>query len=188
MSRAQFTDFYEILQVSSNANSDTIDRIFRHLAQRYHPDNKETGDSELFQKAVEAHDTLRDPIKRTEYDILRGQVLGEHADLVSEAIGADRDETDEKSQEKLLVVLYVKCRQDIKNSGMGWFELVQMLDCPKEHMEFHIWYLKEKGWIRRTDEGLLAITAEGVDKVIENLKGKIATRRITDKSDHTIHL
>ena len=35
-------------------------------------------------------------------------------------------------------------------------------------MEFHTWYLKEKGWIKRTDTGGYAITASGVDVVEEN--------------------
>jgi hypothetical protein len=30
-------------------------------------------------------------------------------------------------------------------------------------LEFHTWYLKEKGWIQRTDSGGYAITVEGID-------------------------
>jgi hypothetical protein len=33
-----------------------------------------------------------------------------------------------------------------------------------EHLEFHLWYLREKGWIRRTESGTVAITVEGVDR------------------------
>ncbi|MGR9037200.1 MAG: DnaJ domain-containing protein, partial [Gammaproteobacteria bacterium] len=36
-----FVDYYEVLEISPNANSETIDRIFRYLAQRYHPDNRQ---------------------------------------------------------------------------------------------------------------------------------------------------
>ncbi len=32
-------------------------------------------------------------------------------------------------------------------------------------LEFHVWYLKEKHWIERTDTGGFAITAAGVDEV-----------------------
>ncbi len=39
-----FTDYYEILEISPNANSETIERIFRYLAMLYHPDNQDTGD------------------------------------------------------------------------------------------------------------------------------------------------
>ena len=41
-------DYYEVLQISSNAEPETIQRIFRMLAQRYHPDNKDTGDDRRF--------------------------------------------------------------------------------------------------------------------------------------------
>jgi hypothetical protein len=37
--------------------------------------------------------------------------------------------------------------------------------CPREHIEFHLWHLKEKGWITRMENGLLAITVSGVDKI-----------------------
>ena len=32
-------------------------------------------------------------------------------------------------------------------------------------IEFHIWYLKEKGWIQRLENGKFALTAPGVDEV-----------------------
>ncbi len=35
-------------------------------------------------------------------------------------------------------------------------------------MEFHTWYLKEKGWIQHTDTGGYTITASGEDIVEEN--------------------
>ena len=45
---------------------------------------------------------------------------------------------------------------------MGNVELEKLLACPEEHLEFHVWYLKEKGYVQRTDKGY-AITAEGID-------------------------
>lgn len=54
------------------------------------------------------------------------------------------------------------------NPGLGIVELERLLNCPQQHMEFHAWYLREKGWILRTDNGGLAITATGVDAVSEN--------------------
>ena len=47
-------DYYEVLQVNSNAEQETIQRVFRLLAQRFHPDNKETGDDGRFRKIQEA--------------------------------------------------------------------------------------------------------------------------------------
>ena len=37
-------DYYETLQISKNADQETVQRVFRLLAQRFHPDNLETGD------------------------------------------------------------------------------------------------------------------------------------------------
>jgi curved DNA-binding protein len=39
-----FMDYYEILQVSPNADQTTIERVYRLLAKKYHPDNAEEGD------------------------------------------------------------------------------------------------------------------------------------------------
>ena len=35
-------DHYEVLQVSHRADLQTIQRVYRHLAKRYHPDNSES--------------------------------------------------------------------------------------------------------------------------------------------------
>jgi curved DNA-binding protein len=43
-----FEDFYEDLQVSPNADQETIERVYRLLAKRYHPDNSGTGGVEKF--------------------------------------------------------------------------------------------------------------------------------------------
>jgi curved DNA-binding protein CbpA len=69
MEAATFTDYYEILEISPNANSETIDRIFRFLAQRYHPDNHDTGNRLRFDEILQAHSALKDPVKRAQYDI-----------------------------------------------------------------------------------------------------------------------
>jgi hypothetical protein len=68
----------------------------------------------------------------------------------------------------VLSLLYVARRRDTVNSGMGIMELERLLGCPEHLMEFHVWYLKEKKWIQRTDTGEFCITADGVDKVAEH--------------------
>ena len=54
MAVESFTDYYELLQVSSNADEDTIHRVFRHLAKKYHPDAPGHGDARQFNLLVEA--------------------------------------------------------------------------------------------------------------------------------------
>ena len=159
-----FTDYYEILEVSPNANSETIERIFRHLALRYHPDNQDTGDKLRFSEIMEAFGTLKDSVKRVQYDIHYKNHSGSRWKLSEEASDTKGIEGDVVIQDKLLSILYVKRRQDIKDPGIGNVELERMSGCPREHLEFHLWYLKEKGWIGRLENGMLAITAEGVDR------------------------
>ena len=48
-------DYYEILQISTNAEPETVHRVYRLLAQRYHPDNAETGNDATFRKLTEAY-------------------------------------------------------------------------------------------------------------------------------------
>ena len=62
-------DYYEVLQSARYAEQETIQRIFRMLAQRYHPDNKDTGDERRFREIQEAYAVLTDPEKRARYDI-----------------------------------------------------------------------------------------------------------------------
>ena len=59
---------YEVMQLSPNADAETVSRVYRMLAFRYHPDNKETGNSEMFLRLSEAHQILSDPEKRANYD------------------------------------------------------------------------------------------------------------------------
>lgn len=185
----QFLDFYEILQISPNASADTVDRVFRHLAQRYHPDNQKTGDSYQFHKVIEAHDTLKNAEKRAQYDLIHQQVRESQWGLAKEVIGEDGFDSDEKVQERILSLLYVKCRQNVHNPGIGNLELENLLNCTHGQLEFHYWYLKEKGFIYRTDSGLLALTVTGVDQFNANRKSHKHTKPlIADKSNEAIKL
>jgi curved DNA-binding protein CbpA len=179
-----FTDYYEILEISPNANSETIERIFRHLALRYHPDNRDTGDLSRFSEIVDAHNALKDPVKRAQYDIQHTDYSGLRWKLVEEASNTKSIERDGVVQDKLLSILYVKRRQDINDPGIGEQELERLSGCPREHLEFHLWYLKAKGWIGRLENGMLAITVEGVDRANSEHRRETTTKLLTDPN-HT---
>jgi curved DNA-binding protein CbpA len=183
MESLTFADYYEILEISPNANSETIDRVFRFLAQRYHPDNPDTGDRERFDEILQAHNALKDPVKRAQYDIHHKSHAHVRRKLVEEASDGNGIARDGDIQEKLLSILYVKCRQDTKDPGIGSVELERLSGCPSKHLEFHLWYLKEKGWIRRLENGLLAITVEGVDRANSTHRGTTA-KLLTDQNPH----
>jgi len=184
MEASTFTDYYEILEISPNANSETIDRIFRYFAQRYHPDNQDTGDRLRFEKIMQANNTLRDPITRAQYDIQHKNHSDVRWKLAEEASDSKGIERDVDIQDKLLSILYVKLRQDIHNPSISNVDLGRLLGCPREHLEFHLWYLKEKGWIGRLQNGMLAITVEGVDRANSEHHHKTTTKLLTDQT-HT---
>ena len=161
-------DYYEDLQISPNADMEMIERVFRILAKRYHPDNNETGDTEKFNVLYNAYEVLSDPEKRAAFDAKYEQLRADRWKIVEEASQSDGFEHDERIRQGVLSLLYVSRRQDALNPGMGIMEFEKVLGCPQHHMEFHLWYLKEKGWILRTDSGGYAITADGVDKMAEN--------------------
>lgn len=66
------SDFYKILEVDENASQDEIKKSYRKLSLIHHPD-KNPGDtnSEKFKAISEAYETLGDPAKRNEYNMLR---------------------------------------------------------------------------------------------------------------------
>jgi len=179
---AGFIDFYEILEISPNANPGTIERMFRYLAQRYHPDNPETGDRVRFDAIMEAHTTLKDPITRVQYDIGHKNQSSVRAKLVGQARDAKGISQGIDIQNHVLSLLYVKCRQNVRDSGIGEFELERLTGCPAEHLEFHRWYLKEKGWIKKTEDGTLAITVEGVDRASAEHQREVSKIFLTDQS------
>jgi curved DNA-binding protein CbpA len=161
-------DYYETLQVSSNADFETIERVYRFLAKRCHPDNLQTGDAEKFKIAVEAFSVLSDPEKRAAYDVRYERARTRQWSIFVEMPLSDGVEADRRIRDGVLSLLYSARRHDASNPGMGIIDLERLLGCPRKHMEFHVWYLKEKGWIVRADDGRFAITASGVDAVIEN--------------------
>ena len=65
-------DYYEILEVSQNASNEVIEKAYKVLAKKYHPDsNKEQNKvwaEEKFKKINEAYETLKDEEKRDIYN------------------------------------------------------------------------------------------------------------------------
>jgi len=66
-----FQDYYATLGVSRTATAAEIQKAYRKLAKKYHPDiSKEKGAEDQFKKVNEAYEVLKDPETRKKYDQL----------------------------------------------------------------------------------------------------------------------
>lgn len=167
MSSSMVSDYYEILQVSPRADRETIERVFRHLANRYHPDNRDSGNAEKFSELVEAHRVLSDPEQRASYDVRYERVREARWKLFDQSTSASEALTDTRVRLAVLSLLYVARRNKVSEPGVGPMELERILSVPDAVIQFHTWYLRENGWIERLSTGMLAITAVGVDKLFD---------------------
>ncbi len=67
----KYKDYYKTLNVDRKADADTIQKAFRKLARKYHPDvNKDPGAEDKFKELNETYEVLKDPVKRDKYDNL----------------------------------------------------------------------------------------------------------------------
>jgi DnaJ-class molecular chaperone len=102
-------DYYEVLQVSVNAEADTIHRIYRLLAQRYHPDNGETGNADKFHQVHEAFTVLSNPESRARYDVSYHQQRQDRWRLVSTGANSENDfEMEQIGRLTILEALYTR--------------------------------------------------------------------------------
>lgn len=62
-------NFYDVLGVNEKATSAEITKAFKDLAKHHHPDRG--GDEAKFKEINEAHNTLKSPQKRHDYDTMR---------------------------------------------------------------------------------------------------------------------
>jgi curved DNA-binding protein CbpA len=161
-------DWYEILQVSPAADPDTILRVFRHLAKRYHPDNVDSGNAERFNSLVAAFRVLSDPEERARYDAVYERDRERRWRIFDQTSAENDVAGDRQLRAGVLQLHYSARRNDPDNPGLGAVHIENLLSCPETHLKFHIWYLRENGWIQRLENGMLAITAAGVDRVLDD--------------------
>lgn len=64
-----FKDYYKVLGVARDASQEDIQKAYRKLARKHHPDvSKEKGAETRFKEVSEANEVLKDPEKRAKYD------------------------------------------------------------------------------------------------------------------------
>ena len=160
-----FVDHYEVLQVSQAADGETIERVYRLLAKRYHPDNSGSGDVDQFTAVQRSYDVLSHPEQRAAYDVKYDEEKSLQWQIFDQGTAADDRDHDQRLFHGILSLLYVARRRDPDSGGLGPVHLERMLGTPREHLAFPLWYLKRRGFVEIIGSGLVAITVDGVDKL-----------------------
>lgn len=168
MATSEFIDYYELLQISPKAELETVQRVYKMMALRYHPDNQETGDLAQFLLLNHAYETLADPRRREEYDFLHGTRRSEP--LAPSKVFETKDfegGVDGESNRRMgvLCYLYSRRRNNPDDPGLTAWELTETMSFAREDMVFAIWYLQEHNYIRQDDRNDYSITGHGVDFV-----------------------
>jgi len=157
-------DCYEVMQLSPNADPDTISRVYRILAARYHPDNAATGNREMFLQLTEAHQILSDPEKRAGYDVHHRESTRLRWKIFDQASEATGSEGEKRKRKGVLALLYAKMLNDPEQAEMNIQLIEELLGCPREHLQSALWYLKGKNYIKRGDNGRFSITIAGFEE------------------------
>ncbi|MCB2067559.1 MAG: J domain-containing protein [Erythrobacter sp.] len=175
-----FVDYYDLLQVDPACDQRTLELAFHYFAKMYHPDNAETADTDKFQEVTDAYRVLRDPDKRTEYDQVHAQFVVRPKPGLNGLLGIDEAtaQNDAEIHAHILNMLYRRRREHPGSAGIvGWL-IQEQLECSDDAFEFHIWYLKAKGFVKINEQGQYDITVDGVDQVMALSRTKAVEQRL----------
>jgi curved DNA-binding protein CbpA len=176
-------DYYEILQVSAKAEPETIHRVYRLLAMRFHPDNQETGNADRFRLLHEAYSVLGDPEQRARYDIAHQAYRQNRFRVVSSGAGsANNFEIEREVRFSVLEALYTQRRLEPGHPGIFVHDVEDLIGTAREHLEFTMWYLVQKKLVQRGDNSQMQITADGADYLEQNYLASVQTRRLNASS------
>jgi hypothetical protein len=157
------SDYYEVLQVSRHADADTIRRVFHVLAQRYHPDNTDTGNPERFRQVVAAYSVLSDPEQRAAHDVALAAEDKTRFKIFDSLHSTEGVQAELRKRQGILRLLYARRLTDPHQPAMRGRDFAEMLGCPLEHLEFSLWFLREQRLIGRSDNNRFEITWQGVE-------------------------
>ena len=177
-------DYYDVLQVSTSAEPETINRVFRMLAQRFHPDNQTTGNEDRFRVILEAYNVLSNPEKRAQYDVAHEQQRKDRWRLVATGAQVENDfEMEQLARLSVLEILYTKRRLEQNQASIYLMDLEKLIGRPREHLEFTIWYLVQKRFIQYDDNSRLILTVEGAEYLEQSYRTNSQLKRLPAPSE-----
>ncbi len=165
------TNYYDLLQINPGAEPETIQRVYKIFAARYHPDNQSTGDAERFKLFTEAYKTLSNPESRAAYDETLAQNQPTALPIFQTREFTDGFDAEAKIRVGILCLLYARRRANPDLAALSMLDLEHLMDFPREHLRFAIWFLRSKRYIVQDDRSSFQVTAEGVEYLEAQLPG-----------------
>lgn len=164
MPESEIPDYYELLEISPQASQDTIHRVYRYMAARYHPDIPGTGNLEKFTQLTSAYKVLSDPNRRSEYDAQRATRQPTIRNPMSSTVDfMDQADGDLNRRLAVLAILYYRRRMYPNSPEVSLPEIEDRMGFPRDYLDFTTWYLAKKRYITRADNSDFTLTVEGVD-------------------------
>lgn len=164
----KFQDHYEVLGVDPKANSETIQKAYARLAQKYHPSNPDTGDLEKFEAVNLAFEVLSDPHLRPEFDKIKGVDDDKGPPKFNGEAFFNYLGREQGLRTALLCVLYDRRRNRPFTPSLTMRHLENLLTATGEELTFVLWYLKQRNLVQSDDKSSLQITVTGIDFLEEN--------------------
>lgn len=155
----QEPDYYDFLRQASGdtTKSDQVDQIYKSLSFRYHPDNRDTGDPEVFLSIRE---------------IYRIAFSGRHSTPGIPATPAPATDfqsafsgsrTERSRRLSVLGLLYQRRMTDCEDATMSVQDIAATTGAAVRELTFSLWYLREKGLVSVNDSAAYSISTKGVD-------------------------
>jgi curved DNA-binding protein CbpA len=164
-----FVDYYQLLQISPAAEPETIQRVFRGMANWYHPDNPHTGDAVRFARLTRANEVLSRRETRAAYDAAYQAHAAKPLQVFERKEFAPGIEGEQNRRLGLLCLLYNRRRANPESAGLSILDLENQTGFPREHLQFTLWCLKEAELVRQAETTDFAISGRGVDYLEKTL-------------------
>src|ERR1700722_9231846 len=159
----KFQDHYTVLGIEPKSDSETIQRAYAKLAQKYRPSNALTGDAEMFEAVNTAYETLSDRELRSIFDNLRG--VGQDVSVPKfsgvgffDALGREAIR-----RAAILCVLYDRRLTKPGAPSLSMRHIETIVDATAAELSSALWYLKQRGLAASDDKSSLQITVDGMD-------------------------
>src|SRR5271156_1847576 len=144
-------NYYDLLQINTKAESETIERVYRILAKRYNPENTQTADPERFRHITEAYQVLANTALRKEYD---SKLESTQATALPIFLGREFTEgidVEAKIRIGVLCLLYSKRRANPDYAALSLLDMENIMAFPRERLLFALWYLRAKRYVLQDD-------------------------------------